>query len=778
MPSHTKSLLTRYAAWTLAMGLCVPLAGLLNAHAVPVAKKQTGQQIYRDQCAACHGPKGEGTKLYSKPLAGDRSVGELARFIAEYMPPGAPRKLPQADADKAAAYIHGAFYSSVARSRNKPVRIELSRLTVRQYRNALADLIGSFPARPGDAARPDERRGLRGEYFKIGQFRAGERVLERVDPQIHFKFGAAGPLREQADPYQFAMRWEGSVLAPETGEYEFIVRTEHAARLWINDARRPIIDASVKSGSGNEYRASLFLLGGRCYPLRLEFSKGVQGVENLEKLKQKPPVAASVALAWKRPHLASEIIPQRCLFPSASPETFVAATPFPPDDRSLGYERGTSVSKAWDEASTEAAIETAGYVASRLRALSGVADDAPDRDARLRAFCRRFVERAFRRPLSDEQISFFVERQFEQARDAETAVKRVVLLTLKSPRFLYREVTVAPDAYDTASRLAFSLWDSLPDEALLKAAAAGQLSTREQIAGQAERMIADPRARTKVREFFLQWLKIDQYPDLTKDAKRYPGFDATVAADLRTSLELTLDDAVWGETSDFRRLMLGDKLFLNGRLARIYGSGLAPDAPFQRVTLDNGKRTGLLTHPYLLSGYAYSDATSPIHRGVLISRSLLGRVLPPPPAAFVPLAARLHPKLTTRERVALQTSPAACASCHSLINPLGFTLEKFDAIGRLRPRENGRPIDASGGYRTRAGKQITFADSRDLARFLAGSEEVHAAFVEKLFQHLVKQPVRAFGPGALPDLQRTFEANECSMRDQIVETAVLSALKG
>src|SRR5262249_35798493 len=152
--------------------------------------------------------------------------------------------------------------------------------------------------------------------------------------------------------------------------------------------------------------------------------------------------------------------------------------------------------------------------------------------------------------------------------------------------------------------------------------------------------------------------------------------------------------------------------------------------------------------------------SSPIHRGVLVIRSMLGRVLQPPPAAFTPLPAESHPGLTTRQRIALQTKPAACVSCHGMINPLGFTLEKFDAVGGFRLRENGRPIDVTGGYRDRSGKTITFFGARGLARFLAGSEEVHGAFVEQLFQYLVKQPVRAFGPQALPDLQKAFAAHQ------------------
>jgi hypothetical protein len=751
--------------------IVVSLSALLSAPPLHGAGKHSGEQIFCQQCASCHGAKGEGTKLYAKPLTGDRSVAQLAQFISQSMPPG-PRKWVGEDARKVAAYIHDAFYSPLAQERNRPARIELSRLTVRQYRNAVADLVGSFRA----PARWDEQRGLRGEYFKSRRFRTEDRLFERVDSEIRFDFAESGPSPDPFDPHQFSIRWEGGVFAPDTGEYEFILRTEHAARLWVNDQKQPLIDGRVKSGDGTEHRASVFLLGGRVYPLRLEFSKAGQGVDNSKKLKDKPVAKASIALEWNPPNLAAEVIPRRFLLPGTFPEIFAVATPFPPDDRSMGYERGASVSKAWDDATTEAALETAGYVAARLRQLSGVADDAPDRETRLREFSRQFAERAFRRPVTDEVQRFFIERQFQHAPDLETAVKRVVLLVLKSPRLLYRELGLrAPDSYDVAERLSFGLWDSLPDHELLTAAAAGELTTRERVIAQAERMVFDPRARSKLRDFFLQWLKVDHYPDLSKDPKLFPWFDRAVASDLRTSLELFLEQIAWSERSDFRELLLSNSLFLNGRLAGIYGANLVSDAPFQEVSLE-AERAGVLTHPYLMAGFAYLSTTSPIHRGVLIARNFLGRMLRPPPRAFTPLEAELHLNLTTRQRVALQTRPAACASCHGVINPLGFTLEKFDAIGRFQSRENGLPIDATGSYQSSAGKTIRFAGARDVGRFLAGSEEAHAAFVERLFHHFVKQPIRAYGPRALPDLQRLFKGNEFNIRKQIVEIVAASAL--
>jgi cytochrome c553 len=754
------------------LGVCLAYAPWL-ASAV-AAEAPSGEQIFRQKCASCHGAAGEGTKKHKEPLVGDRALPELTKVIAKTMPENRPGSLSAEEAERVAAYIHETFYSAAARERNQPPRIELARLTVRQYRNAVADLVGTFRTQ----AKWDEQRGLKAEYYKNRRFRTTDRVLERIDPEVKFDFGTDTPVPEKTEAHEFSIRWSGSVLAPETGEYELVVRTEHAARLWLNDLNRPLIDAWVKSGKDTEYKGSIFLVGGRIYPLRLEYSKAKQGVDDSDKNKTKPPpVKSSIALLWKLPHRALDVVPGRNVAPQSAPEWFGVATPFPPDDRSYGWERGTTISKEWDQAATEAALETAGYVAGRLNELAGTRDGAPDRAAKVKEFCLRFAERAFRRPLTDEQKKLYIERHFEPGRELETSVKRVVIMALKSPRFLYREAGQgAPDSYDVAARLSFALWDALPDKELLTAAAGGQLATRDQVARQAERMLADPRARAKLRGFLLTWLKVDHVPDIAKDPKRFPGFDAAVVTDLRTSLELFLDDVIWDERSDFRQLLLADQLFLNGRLAKLYEADLPAEAGFQKMKLNTEQRAGILTHPYLMAAYSYTGETSPIHRGVFLARGLLGLALRPPPEAFTPLPAELHPNLTTRERVALQTKDRACMACHGMINPLGFTLEHFDAIGRFRDKDNAKPIDAGGSYQTKAGKTVKFTGARDLAQFLAQSEEVQEAFAEQLFHHLVQQSVKAYGTETLPELRRSFAANEFHIRKLVVETMARSAL--
>ena len=465
-----------------------------------------------------------------------------------------------------------------------------------------------------------------------------------------------------------------------------------------------------------------------------------------------------------------EVIPTRDLSRDDVPEVFVLQTPLPPDDRSAGYERGTSISMAWQQATTEAAIETAGYVAARLRQMPGMADQSVGHDREARALCERFVAQAFRHPLSERERQLYIERRFRDVPDLDTAVRRAVIMALLSPRFLY--VSNAGDAHAAAARLSLALWDSLPDQPLLEAAAGGHLVTPEQIRSQARRMLADPRARAKLRLFFLQWLKVESPPDLAKDPQAFGGFDAATAADLRTSLELFLDNVMWSEASDFRQILASSDVFLNGRLARYYGQSLPADADFQKVAFEPQERAGVLTHPYLMAAFAHTAASSPIHRGVFLARGVLGVGLRPPPMAIAPLSPDLQPTLTTRQRVELQTRPEACQSCHGIINPLGFALERFDATGRLRQQEKGRPIDSSGQYLTRDGRLVRFAGAGELARFLIDSDEVHRAFVRQVCQYLVKQPVRAYGVHALDELTRKFVDGGYNMKTLVVEIAV------
>lgn len=730
-----------------------------------------GKAIYQRQCIKCHGKAGEGVKgKYDDTLHGDWSVEKLSQYIDKNMPEDHPGRCKGPDATAVAQYIHQAFYSREARARNNPPRVELMRLTNRQYINTVADLLKAF----GD---PDSKvsgeRGLKGDYNRrLPQNDGEKKSFQRVDRTLSFDFGtgspfSAGKTNGTAVTNDFSIRWRGSVIADESGDYEFVLKTPNGTRLWVNNPGRPIIDAGVASGGISEHKATVRLIGGRAYPISVEFSKNAQ-----EK-------AGAISLWWKPPHGALQTVPSRNLTPVNSSPTFVVSTAFPPDDSSVGYERGVSISKAWDEATTQTAIEVANHVVDQLDRLARTKASDTNRVSKVKAFTERFVSTAFRRPLNADQKRLFITLPMSNASTLEEGVKRVVLLTLKSPRFLYPGVSEGKaDDFDIATRLALGLWDSLPDKELLQVAAQGGLRREETVRSQARRMLEDPRAHAKVRACLHHWLQIDRAEELTKDPALYPGFTPDIVADLRTSLNLFLDDVVWDGTSDYRRLLLEDDLWVNDRLARFYGVSAVAQDDFVRVNLDPKQRSGVITHPYLLAVFAYQKSSSPIHRGVFLTRNIIGRALRPPPMAVAFKDAEFSPNMTMREKVAELTRPQACQGCHSVINPLGFSLENYDAVGRFRTREADRLIDAVSDYATDDGKVVKLTGARDIAEFASNSQHAQDAFVELLFHQLVKQPLLAYGSKTPDRLRDTFVSSNYNIQKLIIDILAVSTLQG
>lgn len=760
------------------------LAALIGGCVASVASADhPGMTIYRQQCAECHGDQGQGVPgEYEDPLIGDRSVKSLARLIERTMPADEEDLCVGEDAQKVAEYIHGAFYSPEARAKlglTGTARVELARRTVPQHRNAVADILASLDPRRTKAQF--NTGGLGGTYFSSDKMnKKHKRGLDRNDPVINFDFKEGAPA-ENIDPTQFSIAWEGSFVAPSTGTYEFRVTTPNGVRLYVNSdlkegdrnyrddssapSRIPLIDGWVSEGKiVRQLNARTELLGGRRYPIRLDYFK----------YKEK---FASIKLEWKPPHGTWSLLDGKHLSPDPASRTLVITTPFPADDRSYGYERGTAITKEWHDATTRAAVEVANEVIDRIDNFVGSNPKDPKRPEKLKAYAQRFAAAAFRRPLSEMERKLYVDTQFDGSTTPDTALKRSVLLALKSPRFLYTELPekgAQADAYAVASRLALSLWDSVPDEALMQAAAKNELGTPQQVAAQAQRMIKDPRAKEKLDDFFAHWLEMEER-DLTKDTKIFPHFDEMTISDLRHSLELFIDQTVWGEQSDYRQLLLANHLLLNGRLAAFYG-GDKNATQFAPVSFDPNQRAGILTHPYLLSAFAYHNTTSPIHRGVFLTRNIVGRRLKPPPVAVAFKNDEFDPSLTMREKVTQLTRDAACMSCHSVINPLGFSLESFDAVGRWRTQDNQKAVDTKSDYTTLEGETITLTNARDIAEHAARSPAAHRAFITALFHHTVKQPAAAYGTDTLENLRNRFTESGFHIRNLLVEIATISAL--
>lgn len=739
----------------------------------PVLGPREGAAIYRQDCAGCHGPAGEGVAGKSdEALVGEKSVPALARYIQAEMPEDDPGSLSAAEAAAVAAHIHGAFYSPEARARNHPPRVTLAHLTGRQYRVTLADLLGSF--RP--ERQPSEFGGLSAAYFDSeGMNRHARKVLARTDASVDLDLGTAAPIPGmRAD--QFAVDWSGSLRAPDTGAYAFRLTTPNGARLHLNTpvaageqpaaeegplGRAPTIDLYVSSGQVRSAEAEVFLLGGRSYPLRVSFFK----------FKDK---SASLRLEWRPPGGVWSRIPPEMLSPRVATRADVFDVDLPPDDSSLGYERGTGVSRGWVEAVAQGSLLAAARLEPRLPDLAGYSPGAPDKAERLRAFCLRLAERAYRRPL-DEARRAPLERIFAQPGSPEQAARRAILHILASPHFLYPQLS-GSDGHAVAARLALYLWDSLPDEALLSAAAKGELADPARVRAHARRMMGDHRAKAKLRDSLHRWLHVETDAEIDKDPVAHPGFDEALVADLRVSLDRFVEGVVWSEASDYRRLLLDEAMPMNRRVAAFYGQRVPDDGAFHPVRLEPGVRAGVLTHPYLLSALAYHKSTSPIHRGVFVTRNILGRTLRPPPMAIAFMDDSFDPALTMREKVSQLTGKPACMSCHVTINPLGFSFERFDAVGRLRATDNAKPVDDRAEYTDAAGVVHTLRGARDVALHAADNPGGQEGFIRSLFHSMVRQEPGAYGPDTVRRLGDRFRADRLHVRNLAVEVAVLAAL--
>ncbi len=734
-----------------------------------LAAPRAGEVVYREDCMRCHGPVGQGVAgKADEPLVGEKSVASLAKYIAREMPENDPGTLSVADATASAEFIYQAFYSAEARARNHPPRIELAHLTVRQYRESIADLLGSLRG----AVTTTESGGLAGSYRGLPDGDTTNvsakneiKLIDRVDPTLDFDFGNKAPA-PGGKPEQFKINWTGSLLVPDTGEYEFRLTTPNGARLYVNvpdngTQKDAIIDLWVSSGKSRSAQAPVFLLGGRSYPLKVEFFK----------YKDK---TAGLKLEWRPPGGAWAVIPRTNLAPKYSSFVHVVSVPLPPDDGSVGYERGSSVSREWTEAVAKGAMQVAALVGPNLYALAGTKADAPDRAEKFKAFSLRFAQLAYRRPLTAEQQADLAQI-YAPGVAPEVAAKRAFIFTLSNPAFLYPGLGPQDD-YAVASRLALTLWDSVPDAALLQAAAAGQLKTEAQVRKQAQRLLKDPRAKAKLRDFLHHWLHVEEGAEIAKDQQEYPGFDQAVVMDLRTSLDLFTEGVVWSEASDYRQLLLGDTILMNERLAKFYGQKVEAGAGFQPVKMDADQRGGVLTHPFVLATFSYTKSSSPIHRGVFVTRNILGRMLRPPPMAIAFMDDKFDPSLTMREKVTELTSKPACMSCHVTINPLGFSLERFDAVGRLRATDNSKPVDPVSEYQAADGSVLRLQGARDVARHAVESPGGQAGFARNLFHAIVRQPPAAWSPDAVGRLAEGFRNGGFHVRDLAVEIAVMAAL--
>ncbi len=320
------------------------------------------------------------------------------------------------------------------------------------------------------------------------------------------------------------------------------------------------------------------------------------------------------------------------------------------------------------------------------------------------------ARRAYRRPVDEEDLKPLLDvyRLGRTDGDFEAGIEMALSAMLVNPHFLFRIERDPPDipaetAYrikgpELASRLSYFLWSSMPDDELLELAVRGHLSRPEVLEKQVRRMLADERSRSLVSNFAGQWLYLRNLDAMIPDMRLFPDFDDNLRQALRQETELFVE-SILREDRSVLDLLRADYTYLNERLAKHYGIPHVYGSRFRRVAVDEGShRGGLLRQGSILTVTSYATRTSPVIRGQWVLKNLVGTPPPPPPADVPELEdSTISNMLSVRERLKQHRANAACASCHQLMDPVGFALENFDAIGRWRETDAGQPVDASGG---------------------------------------------------------------------------------
>jgi hypothetical protein len=748
---------TRLPAWIagiLTMALVSAVAVKSNAAEINslVVPKPIANVVSR-YCLDCHDHESKKGDLDLETLSREKITQHserwervVRRLSARQMPPAKRKTRPTEEEYAWAINSLVSTLDAEAMAHPKPGRTEtIRRLNRTEYQNAVRDLlaleIDANALLPADSASHGFDNVTVGtlsstlldRYISAAQkiSRLAVGAVERVPGGDTIRIKPDITQEEQVEGLPFGTRGGASIPYnfPQSGDYEIQIRLTRDRNDEVEGLREPhellvLLDREEvqsftvkppRNGEGHHY-----------VDAHLKFRLSAQaGPHQLGLTFLKNP--SSLLETKRQPYLAHFNFHRH---PRLSPAIYQVSITGPFDAKGPGD------------------------TPSRKKIFTAQPGSPAEEDACAKKIMSRLLRHAWRRPVTDDDIArlMAVFRDARKEGPFDSGIEEAISAILVSREFLFRVEQQPPSLasgtpykvsdIELASRLSFFLWSSIPDEVLLNLAERGELGKSEILEKQTKRMLADSRAQSLVNNFAGQWLHLRNLDSITPDGRLFPDFDDNLRQAMRQETEMHFNEILRDDHSVLD-LLKTDHTWLNERLARHYDIPYIYGTHFRRVALlSDSERGGILRQASLLTVSSYATRTSPVIRGKWILENLIGTP-PPPPLPNVPALdnGQISEALPVRERLAAHRDKPACSGCHDFIDPPGFALENFDAVGRWRTLEEARPVDASGGLPD--GSTFTGVDGLE-AGLLKRPEIFATTLTEKLLTF-------ALGRGIEPD---------------------------
>jgi mono/diheme cytochrome c family protein len=773
----------RSSAKPISRGLTVLLItsgfASLSAQPQPVSAASSQHALINQYCVACHNGKLKTAGLVLDTVNVE-NIGQnpdvwekvLHKVRARYMPPaGLPRPDEKAY-QSLVSYLETSLDQWSAANQNPGRTATLRRLTRTEYQNAIRDLLGLQVDVTQLLPSDDSSFGF--DNITVGELSPTllERYLAAARKISRLAIGS--PVRspggdtilippdltqeEHLDELPFGTRGGTAI------HYTFPQDAEYEIQMHLSRDRNEHIE-----GLGEPTDVELMLDGERVHLFTVKPLNNVTGIRNANSIP-------SDDLVDKDLHIRIPV--------KAGPHTLGVA--FPKEDPSLLLETERQPYQAHFNMYRHPRIHPALYSIAVIGPYDATgAGDTPSRrrifvchpanpsqeESCAKQILSTFARRAYRRPVTDADVQMPLKfyRDTRTGEGFEAGIERGLRALLISPEFLFRveqdPANIAPNTpyrlsdLELASRLSFFLWSSIPDDELLNLAIAGKLKEPAVLEKQVKRMLADARSETLVNNFADQWLYLRNLEAIVPDARLFPDYDDNLRQAMRRETELFFG-SIMREDRNVLDLLRADYTFVNERLAKHYGIPNVYDSYFRRVTFDaNHVRGGLLGQGSILTVTSYADRTSPVIRGKWILTNIVGSPPPPPPPNVPPLKdnGSAGKVMTMRERMASHRANQPCAGCHRLMDPVGFSLENYDAVGRWRTTEEDTPIDASGNLPDGG----PFAGVSGLRQALLSRPELFVTtLTEKLLTYGLGRGLESYDAAAVRKIVRDASGND------------------